>query len=818
MADNKQIKYTAGLDPSGFLAGSGAIGAALNSVEARAKAVATGMQGAADSITSKWTGLQGMVLGLAASFGVISFAHMVKGAIDGAARLHDLSKVTGMTVESLSALGSVGKLSETSLESIASASNKLSKNMAGADEKSAGAAQAIKSLNLNLDEFKALAPEERFQAVAKALADFSDTGTSGASKTAVAMALLGKEGAQMLPFMADLAKVGALQARVTTEQAAAADNFQDNLVKLKASGEGWKKELAFGMLPALNEVSTAVLGLFNGTGGLREQIRQLSADGTLAEWTRTGITGVSYLIDGVQYLIRIFKSAGEIIANWVARWATTMGGLAEAFGKWQRFDFSGAIDSLRAMDRMTDTMAKEGEERLAAIWGEETLGAQLRARMAELKGISAIEPTKPRAALNFQAKSDKDKKADPSQMGDFDLALAQVKEYYAKQDPLREDAKQKELEYWRVILENTGLVAKDRVAIQKKVADLEVQILRDKAKEAQQLGRIELEQWRDTELARIALAEDAARTAAEIGQATAEQLLAQEEQFEQKRHAIKRAALDMSLANIDPERDPVKRAELNAQIEALEQAHQLKLQQIRGQVAKASAAEQRAIWDDLGSRMSKLWDDGINAMMNGTLRWSNAMRAVGAELVGWMAGMVKRQVATWVFGENAKSAATQAGTLQRWAMESWAATKSVALWAATAVKNIMVSAWEAMAGAWKAIVGIPYVGPILAPIAAAAAFAGVSSLARNVLSAEGGFDIPRGANPMVQLHEQEMVLPARHANVIRDLAEGDGGGGRSGAVTVELKAHPMPGNYFMVHRDQLVAAIKSARRDFALSG
>lgn len=501
----------------------------------------------------------------------------------------------------------------------------------------------------------------------------------------------------------------------------------------------------------------------------------------------------------------------EVVNAFVISVAEPIRAVVEALGRAMVGDFSGAATVIKsvpatitgAWSRAMDNIAENSErtrERIAAIW---------------MPDSTPGEPVGSRGTKTYKPPPDKKKeKADPSDMPFFEAALAQIKLNAAEQDALREFSKQQELDYWRTILENTEISSKDRVAIQRKAADLDVAVRREQAQRIRELGRVELQQWQDTELAKIALAEDAARTAVELGQGTAEQLLAQEQQFEIQRMAIKRAALEASLATLDPERDPVKRAEVNAQIEALELAHQLKLQQIRGQVAKNSAAEQRAVWEDLGNRMSNLWDAGIQAMMNGTLRWSNAMRAVGAELLGWMAGMVKRQVATWVFGEQAKTGATQAGTLQRWAMESWAAAKSVALWAATAVKNIMVSAWEAMAGAWKAIVGIPYVGPVLAPIAAAAAFAGVSSLASNVLSAEGGFDIPRGVNPMVQLHEQEMVLPARHAEVIRNLADGAGGSG--GPLTVELKGVPMPGNFFMVHRADLVAAIKSARRDNAL--
>lgn len=44
-------------------------------------------------------------------------------------------------------------------------------------------------------------------------------------------------------------------------------------------------------------------------------------------------------------------------------------------------------------------------------------------------------------------------------------------------------------------------------------------------------------------------------------------------------------------------------------------------------------------------------------------------------------------------------------------------------------------------------------------------------------SAEGGYDIPAGVNPVTQLHEKEMVLPKAQAEVIRNLATNGGAGG-----------------------------------------
>jgi predicted phosphoribosyltransferase len=77
------------------------------------------------------------------------------------------------------------------------------------------------------------------------------------------------------------------------------------------------------------------------------------------------------------------------------------------------------------------------------------------------------------------------------------------------------------------------------------------------------------------------------------------------------------------------------------------------------------------------------------------------------------------------------------------------------------------TAYSAAKHAFDATADIPIVGPALAPIAAAGAFAAVSAFG----SAEGGqYLVP--APQLTMLHPQEMVLPAAIASRMRDVVEG----------------------------------------------
>lgn len=251
---------------------------------------------------------------------------------------------------------------------------------------------------------------------------------------------------------------------------------------------------------------------------------------------------------------------------------------------------------------------------------------------------------------------------------------------------------------------------------------------------------------------------------------------------------------------------------------------------------------------DLTSRMSGLWDKGIQSMMNGTLTWKNAMNAIFTELAGSFIqsmitapmkkyaaslatrlavklGFIKTETAAEVAGQAAQTGAVVAGEITKTMATSTGALARLAIKAGEAIKSIMMYAWEAMAGAFKAMVSIPYIGPVLAVAAGASALALVGGLAGKIKSARGGYDIPAGVNPVTQLHEEEMVLPKQHANTIRALGKsltsdgGIGGGGGGSAqtfnnFTIQAWDSKDVRRFMEKHGRELASGLKGHRRNF----
>jgi hypothetical protein len=92
--------------------------------------------------------------------------------------------------------------------------------------------------------------------------------------------------------------------------------------------------------------------------------------------------------------------------------------------------------------------------------------------------------------------------------------------------------------------------------------------------------------------------------------------------------------------------------------------------------------------------------------------------------------------------------------------------------------NITADAGVAGANAFASAPN-PYIGAVLS----ASTIATVLGLASYVPGAAGGYDIPAGVNPMTQLHQQEMVLPANLAKGLRNMI-GNGGRGGGGGTTI----------------------------------
>lgn len=411
----------------------------------------------------------------------------------------------------------------------------------------------------------------------------------------------------------------------------------------------------------------------------------------------------------------------------------------------------------------------------------------------------------------------------------------------AEQGTYNAYSKDLEVAFWQERLALATNSAIDRAAIEKRISTLQAAAIEERNKKAfdaeKKLTEQELKAGEVRAKAAAARAQGAidseelaAQGRLDAGRITNAQYLKLEEDFERRRYDIALGALKdaeaiaLERAKVEG-KDPAALAEIHAQIEALEQQHALKLQAIHQEMAKpqdGSRFAAGASYSDMltqGAKNAFLPDVGtfesaLGTMFDLTKTWQQKIQGIFSQISAvFMQKMIVEPLAEWAMRYVRETALYKMLAGQQVATQAGASAATAATKAGEATAVVSANAAEAASGAAASQSAIPIIGPALAIGAFAAIMAMVMGARSSIKSAAGGYDIPAGINPVTQLHAEEMVLPAEHANTIRELGAS---GGASGAVTVELKG-ASAGEFFIAHKSELVKAIKAAHRGFSFA-
>lgn len=618
---------------------------------------------------------------------------------------------------------------------------------------------------------------------------------------------------------------------VNTKLAAIKNPIEQNIAGMQVYGKGWSDMRGILRLTSEQmetaELRARQLNLIVGPEGVAMS-KQYST-----QMRELGLVGKSLEVQFGNALLPVFTKVGAFMAGegpqmgrvfalvlegigfaaastWLA--LKDMGDGLGALAAQAAALLSGDIAGFKAIGKSRDEESAKNQasyEKLKAGFGKPISGAP----MPDAPDINGGPKYK------FKEKAEGPDKADKSRMGGWEAELAETKlGEQEKQNALgsfQQFSLAQEADYWRAHLALTTTGTQENIAVRRKLADVQLSInkatfaaevaglqtqaaawknntdehLAILAKEAElmrqrhgaeskefeevqkkivetkrqaaeqlvQIDAIGLQKIRTAQLAELGIREEAARLDLQLGIINQAQMLAQQRLFENERNAVAATALQdkLALLSADPDRNPVLLAQLQAEIEALEQQHQLRLAQIRTQAAAENSKE---ITGTLGSIQSS-WASLISRMFQGTL-------TIG----GFVKGIFK-SVADAVIQ-------TLAGMAAKWMIQQ--ATMLI-YGKAVAVSTIAGEAAKAGAGGVASMAAAPWPIDMAAPAFGAAMAAAAMSFAPAV-SASEGYDVPSGVNPIAQIHSREMVLPAKHADVIRGLSDGTSpaaGGGSS---------------------------------------
>ncbi|WP_019561443.1 tail protein [Caldimonas manganoxidans] len=275
------------------------------------KAAFDSIQRGLGGLTDAAKRVNGVLANLGVAVSVAGLTAMVKSAIDTGDALDEMSQRVGVSVETLSVWKPAAEQSGVSGESFEKGLRKLSTTMLEAATGSEDAARNFAAVGV---EFKH--QDGQLRATDQVLLDLAERFKAmpdGAEKTALAVQLFGKSGAELIPFLNQgrdgieelAAEMQALGVQMSSETAAQAGHFNDTLDKLKLATTSIGNQIIASLLPALNDMA----------GGMVESAKQ---GGTLRAILDGVVLVLKTLALGAATVGKAFVALGEAIGAGVA--------------------------------------------------------------------------------------------------------------------------------------------------------------------------------------------------------------------------------------------------------------------------------------------------------------------------------------------------------------------------------------------------------------------------------------------------------------------------------------------------------------------
>jgi hypothetical protein len=300
------------------------------------------MSNASDVVEQAMGKIQGQIdaaknalIGLAGAFSIGALTDMVAQTIEATAQLEKFSEKTGASVEALSALRSAAKITGTDFESVTTGIGKLDQAIVNAAQGTGKAVDVFASLGVSLRDASGnlRSTDDVMLDVATAFSGME----SGAVKTADAVALFGRAGKELIPVLNELGEQGQYVAKVTTEQAAQAQDLEENWRRLGSQTAALKLIVASDLTPALDALVQTFIDAQKEGGGLLGIAKDLSQDGSLKQWAYEAGLYIAQLADKTIDAQNTLKDFGGFLAGLLVAgrgiWDQAAGGLAQAFGQ-----------------------------------------------------------------------------------------------------------------------------------------------------------------------------------------------------------------------------------------------------------------------------------------------------------------------------------------------------------------------------------------------------------------------------------------------------------------------------------------------------
>jgi len=413
--------------------------------------------------------LVGLGATLAAGFSVRWLGGLAMDSLRATANLKGLSEETGVAAATLAKMDIAAQISGVGIDTVAQSMNRLAKGMSTVDKDSKGIPQALNAIGVDFGKFKNLDPDKQMQEIAKAFDGFQD----GAGKSAVAMALFGKEGAALIPFFKDLIENQDLAAGRTQEMIEAADGFDKSLKRLSIVGNDLMASTLGPMVPAMNDLAKALVAVATETDGTADSANALGRSGGFAEFAKSAVNALANVMNAIQVTGRGIKTLATGAAFSVDTVSTffkrgVLGGFA--------------VDAAMGnLGKVYGAKTEAVKDHVKEIYGEVLAGDKMLAEFnARQNTVQAVErKNKDKGKINFNTEDGKkpggSKAATKSEDADYDRIVKSLREKIAVQN--------EEL----TSTEKLTDAAKEYAKFQQQVADKSITLSPEQLKQAEAL-------------------------------------------------------------------------------------------------------------------------------------------------------------------------------------------------------------------------------------------------------------------------------------------------------------------------------------------
>lgn len=343
--------------------------------------------------TSRMGRAAGMVAGalgaIAGALSVAAFSGWIKGAIDAADAASKLSAKTGIAVKDIAGLELAYELAGLGGDALSSSMSRLSKGMV--DGNKAMDALGIKSKNLD-GTFKS--NKDVLYAVADSFKGLND----GAQKTALALELFGKSGADMIPLlnggsegmreMDDMARK--LGLTISEDAAKHAEQFNDTMDLIGKGSLGVARGISAELLPTLSALAGSFLSSMTEGDKLKNTAQFLASGLKLLYTVGVGVVEVFSTVGktigaaGAQIVAILsgeFKLAHQIGLQWSSdigsSWAATARSISTAWDTSGNATVEAMTKTQQKTKIITEGAANDSKKAVAAIAKEAEAYASL---------------------------------------------------------------------------------------------------------------------------------------------------------------------------------------------------------------------------------------------------------------------------------------------------------------------------------------------------------------------------------------------------------------------------------------------------------